>query len=93
MLQQEELKLKAGDLARKWKKDQDDADLKEMKIAIDAQRSGVMGRAQELQMQQRDRDTADKTFMELLKLFHANKAGSSGQPGQPGQPDQGPPPQ
>jgi hypothetical protein len=93
-LQQQELQIKAADLQRKIKKDQDDADLKEMKIAVDAQRSGVMGRAQEMQMQQRDRDTADKTFMELLKLFHQNRAGSSGQPPEGGgQPPQGPPAQ
>lgn len=92
-LQQQELQIKAGDLQRKWKKDQDDADLKEAKLAIDAQRSGVMGRAQELQLQQRDRDTADKTFLALLQLFQKNKAGSSGMPppGQPGEPPQGPP--
>lgn len=78
-LQQQELALKAQDLARKWKKDQDDADLKELKIAVDAQRTGVMGRAQELELQAQDRDRAATTFREFLKLISSNQAGSSGQ--------------
>lgn len=79
-LQQAELQLKAQDLQRKIKKDQDEADLKELKIAVDAQRTGVMGRAQELELQAQDRDRAAATFREFLKLIASNKAGSSGQP-------------
>jgi hypothetical protein len=73
-----ELQIKAADLARKVKKDKDDADLKEMTIAVNAQRTGVMGRTQELQIQQRDRDTADRNRLELIKIANTNKAGSSG---------------
>lgn len=72
------LKIEAAELMRKRKKDIADADLKEMKIAVDAQRTGVMGRAQELEMQQRDRDAADKRYLEIVKIASTNNAGSSG---------------
>lgn len=73
-----ELQIKAQDLMRKIKKDRDDADLKEQKIAVDAARTGVMGRANDITMQVRDRDSADQRFIEMMKIAAQNEAGSSG---------------
>jgi hypothetical protein len=95
-IEMERLEIEKGELLRKWAKDKGDQDIKELKIAVDAKRTGVMGRTQELQMQSRDRDSADKSFLALLKLIQSNSAGSSGpaEPGDPaGQAPQGPPQQ
>jgi hypothetical protein len=72
------LDLKAADLARKERKDIADAELKEKSIEVTALRTGVMGRAQELQLQAQDREAARKTALELAKQFRENKAGESG---------------
>jgi hypothetical protein len=77
-MQQKELDLKAADLARKERKDIADAELKEKSIEVTALRTGVMGRAQELQLQAQDREAARKTALELAKQFRENKAGESG---------------
>lgn len=77
-----DLKLKAADLMRKVKKDQSDADLKELQIAKDEQRTGVMGRTQDTNIQQRDRETAQRTFIEMQKLAQINNIGSSGNQGE-----------
>jgi hypothetical protein len=77
-MQQKELDLKAADLARKERKDIADAELKEKSIEVNALRTGVMGRAQELQLQAQDREAARKTALELAKQFRENKAGESG---------------
>jgi hypothetical protein len=76
-----DLKLKAMDLMRKMKKDKDDADLKELQIAKDEQRTGVMGRTQDINVQQQDRDRAQETFIEMMKLAQTNQVGSSGKQG------------
>lgn len=67
-IQQAELQLKAKDLERKINKDEADAHLKGMKIVVDAERTGVMGRTQELSVQQRDRDSAQKLRMQIIQM-------------------------
>ncbi len=77
-LKKKKLQLDAADLLRKSKKDEADADLKELTIRVNAQRTGVMGRTQELAVQQQDRATAQKTQLEIARIAATNAAGSSG---------------
>lgn len=74
-----DLQLKANDLQRKWKKDQDDVHIKELQLAKDAERTGVMGRSQDIAVEQRDRDTADKNFIAMMELAQNSNAGPPGE--------------
>ncbi len=76
-LKEMEAKLKAGELERKVIKDRVDAELAEKKLVIDAQRAGVMGRAQEPELQAEDRSQATRLRQELEAEFASNQIGES----------------
>jgi len=76
-LREKEVQLKAGELQRKVIKDQVDAELEEKKLVIDAQRAGVMGRAQEPELQAEDRSQATQLRQQLEADFARNQIGES----------------
>lgn len=76
-LREKEVNLKAGELERKVLKDKVDAELKEKQILVDAQRAGVMGRAQEPELQEQDRAQALQMQRELQQEFASNQIGES----------------
>lgn len=76
-LREREVQIKAAELERKVLKDRVDAELEEKKLLIDAERAGVMGRAQAPELQAQDRANASRLQQELAKEFASNQIGES----------------